>query len=101
MIIKNKNGEYEIIKKPKTLYGLNCMICGRVASEEHHCISASNRFKSDKLGLTVPLCKKCHLQLHNKGGCTYKQDMQKLAQEVFEREHTRAEWMAIFHKNYL
>ena len=100
MLIKNKNGKIEMLKGSKV--GLRCIICGGVASEEHHCISGYNRQKCDKLGLTVPLCNMCHYDLHNKGHCTYKRDMQELAERYFlEHIGTIEEWMAIFKENYI
>ena len=100
MIFRNRKGKLEMLQgKDKT--GLRCIICGAIASEEHHCISGHNREKCDKLGLTVPLCHLCHYALHNKGHCTYKRDMQKLAENYYlDNIGSMKEWMAIFGENY-
>lgn len=101
MIFRNRKGKLEMLKgKDKT--GLRCIICGAIASEEHHCISGHNREKCDKLGLTVPLCHLCHYALHNKGHCTYKRDMQMLAENYYlDNIGSMEEWMAIFGENYV
>lgn len=81
-----------------------CVICGsRSGLEEHHCMSGiADRPKCDKLGLTVWLCNNCHRLAHNKpkeSGIYY--FLKRYAQIYFEKNHTRKEWLSIFHKNYL
>jgi hypothetical protein len=50
------------------------------------------------MGLTVHLCVRCHTRLHDNG--EYDRELQALAQEVYENEHGRAEWMERVGKNY-
>ena len=102
MIIK-KGNEYLLIPKPRSLWGIKCIECQRPASETHHCIGKrADRWKSEELGLTVPLCSVCHDKLHNrKEGKELKRKYQKVAQRIFEKTHSRDEWMRIYHKNFL
>lgn len=103
MIIRKKN-EYYLIPKPKNLYGIKCFNCRkRVATEEHHVLGGrKDRWKAEEDGLTVGLCDMCHWLAHNKpieSGIYYK--LKKVAQRVYEKTHTRKEWMNRYHKNYL
>lgn len=42
------------------MYG-RCELCGKYgALEKHHIFGASNRKKSERLGLTIMLCHYCH-----------------------------------------
>lgn len=85
-----------------------CFLCGNTVNLElHHCLGAANRKNSDKYGLTVWLCGdftkyKCH---KGKNGPHQNKEtaelLHQVAQRVFEREHSREEWMRIFGRNYL
>ena len=76
-----------------------CFLCGRRgATEVHHMMHGSRRAMAEQYGLKVHLCRRCHAALHDAG--QYDRDLETLAQETFERDHTRAEWMRIFGKNY-
>ena len=99
MIIQ-KGINFENIKKPKQLHGMKCFFCILPATEEHHCLNGrAYRKKSDEDGLTVALCSHCHWAIHNKTKHYY--TLKKIAQEVYEKTHTREEWMSRYHKNYL
>lgn len=81
-----------------------CYICSRVTqTEEHHIFSGPNRQHSEKYGLKVYLCPYCHRD--NKNGVHGNKEitdrLHRIGQTAFERNHTRAEFMAIFGKNYL
>lgn len=82
----------------------SCYLCGRrYGLETHHVLGGTaNRKISDKYGLTVLLCHQCHT---GKEGAQYNRDLnfrlKREAQEAFEREHSREEWMGLFRKNYL
>ena len=42
-----------------------CFICGKyTATDTHHVFQGSNRAASDRYGLTVRLCRKCHAYIH-------------------------------------
>lgn len=78
-----------------------CYLCGRWGStEEHHMIhGTANRRNADHYGLTVWLCHRCHMELHDHG--THDRDLQKVAQQEFEKRWGRKEWMKVFQRNYL
>ena len=82
-----------------------CFLCGStVWLEEHHVFEGTaNRKMSERYGLKVHLCYMCHrdpkLGVHfNK---ERREDLQRMAQEVFEKSHTREAFMEIFGKNWL
>ena len=80
-----------------------CLICHSPYVEEHHCLPGSaNRKKCESLGLKVYLCHEHH---QGKTGAHHNKELrvriERLAQTVYELNHTHEEWMAIFHKNYL
>ena len=81
-----------------------CFLCARTVDlEKHHILAGTaNRKLSEKYGLWVWLCHRCHT---GKDGAQYDPVKNKFlkmdAQYEFERTHTRAEWMRIFGKNYL
>lgn len=61
-----------------------CEICGQWRDlEVHHCIHGSGRRKlADEDGLTVYLCRWCHMELHDKG--THDKELQQYAQKYYE-----------------
>lgn len=81
-----------------------CYLCARTAGlERHHILSGTaNRKLSEKYGLWVYLCHRCHT---GQGGAQYDREknlyLKMDAQTAFERTHSHAEWMKIFGKNYL
>lgn len=45
-----------------------CAMCGKVATETHHLIyGASQRKLADEDGITMPLCRSCHKDVHYLG----------------------------------
>ena len=82
-----------------------CYICGTMQNLHlHHVIFGSaNRKNSDKYGLTVRLCQKCHTG-HNGVHANRAMDLmlKKKAQQCFEDQiGDREEFMEIFGRNYL
>lgn len=82
-----------------------CLVCKDINNLHlHHCIyGTANRKNSDKYGLTVWLCYRHHngsnYSVHfNK---TLDLKVKQLAQEAFEKTHTREEFRAIFGKSWL
>ena len=76
-----------------------CYICGhRGNTEVHHMMHGSRRKMADKYGLTVHLCTRCHMDLHDHGD--HDRDLEETAQEAFEKRYGHDEWMRIFGKNY-
>ena len=82
--------------------GDSCYICGSYATETHHCLhGTANRKLADKDGLTVRLCRTCHMNLHDKGW--YDIDLKKLAQQRWMEYYERSvdEFRERYGKSYL
>lgn len=66
-----------------------CFICGQFATDTHHCCHGNaNRKLADQDGLTVRLCHRCHMNLHDKGN--FDRELQRIAQ---------ARWMEYYGKS--
>ena len=82
-----------------------CYICGAVGyTEEHHIFgSVACRHKSEKLGLKVHLCRKCHGHLHDSPeGYAIKDFLHKVGQRVYERQiGDREQFIEEFIRSYL
>lgn len=79
-----------------------CWNCGINRNlQEHHCLNGTaNRKLSEKYGLKVLLCERCHREVHLGDGALQK-TLRQLAQKTFEREHGHAEYMKVFGVNFL
>lgn len=78
----------------------HCFICGSSHVDPHHCIHGyANKKWADKYLLIVPLCLKCHSNLHDRDS-ELDRHLQALAQEAFEREYPELNFREIFGKNY-
>ena len=81
-----------------------CYLCGAVTGLERHHIFAgvANRKLSERFGLWVYLCQRCHT---GTDGAQYDREknmrLKRDAQMAFEQDYSREEWMRIFRKNYL
>jgi hypothetical protein len=81
-----------------------CWVCGKTRYlEEHHCMGGNpNRKNSEKYGLKIWLCLEHHrgqTGVHNDQTlCDF---VHQVAQQAFEKEHSREEFMTIFGRNYL
>lgn len=81
-----------------------CMMCGTTRNLELHHIffGTANRKISDKHGFTVWLCNE-----HHRGRISPHRDrdidrtLKRLCQVVYEREHTREEFIELIGRNYL
>lgn len=73
-----------------------------VICEFHHIMNGSAyRGDAEKIGAWVWLCSRCHHWAHTTGeGARYLRKLKAEAQAAYEEDHTRAEWMYLFHKNY-
>lgn len=81
-----------------------CFLCTRMQDlEQHHIFGGPNRKWSEKYGLKVWLCPRCHRDPSH--GVHFNRDVMKImhrtGQQAFEKEHSRGEFMNIFGKNYL
>lgn len=77
-----------------------CIECGRHGSHTHHCIFGKNRKNSEKYGLKVRMCAECHRRLHDQDEALAMK-YRRMAQEYFEKSHTREEFREIFGRSYL
>lgn len=86
-----------------------CFLCARnginndYGLQKHHIFDGANRKHSEETGLYVALCIPHHTDgkeaVHNNRENSL--TLMRLAQEAYEEEHTREEFMQIFGKNYL
>lgn len=88
-----------------------CCLCamlygdyGEKRVQEHHvCFGTANRAASEEPGLKANLCAAHHTQgpeaVHRNREMAV--ELCKKAQEIFEREHSREEWMERIGRNYL
>lgn len=80
-----------------------CFVCGRCGTEIHHIFfGTGNRKLSDKHGLVVGLCYNHH---RGNKGVHFNRELdlmlKQTAQRQFEAMYSRAEFLALFGKNYL
>ncbi len=97
-IMQEKNGRCYLCEKLGYHAGIWSLM------EEHHVFGGTaNRKMSERYGLKVYLC----VGHHREGPCAVHtnaemaESLKRDAQRVFERTHTREEFMQIFGKNYL
>lgn len=79
-----------------------CYLCGQYATERHHCLhGTANRKLADEDGLTVMLCQRCHMNLHDKGTCD--KELQKIAQRAWMKHNgaTVDDFIKRYGKSYL
>lgn len=70
----------------------------------HHVMPGiANRKKAEKYGLWVWLNSDYHSWIHSSapGASEKLKELRADGQRAFEKNHSREEWMEIFHKNYL
>lgn len=79
----------------------HCFVCGRQRQQIHHVIGGAYRKKSEKYGLLIPICEKCHREVHDSPHQELNKELKKIAQADFMMAHTYAEWMKQFDKNYM
>lgn len=82
-----------------------CYVCHRYDVEDHHIFfGVANRKHSEKYGMKVWLCPEHHRGtngVHGKNGHELDMVLKKIAQNVFEQDHTRDEFRRIFGKSFL
>ena len=79
-----------------------CHLCGRYARlDKHHVFGGAFRNASERYKMYVYICRDCHDRIH------FSKDSRKMMdslrwefQQRFEENHTREEFMALFHRNY-
>lgn len=79
-----------------------CFLCGSVDGlEEHHIFGNANRNNSEKYGLKVFLCRKCHDRIHfSKDSRKMMDSLRSLAQKKFEEAYPELDFLKIFHRNW-
>ena len=77
-----------------------CIECGARGTQTHHCIFGRNRANSEKYGLKVRMCVKCHQRLHDRDE-KLAMKYRKMAQECFEARWGHEKFMKVFGRNYL
>ncbi len=80
-----------------------CFFCGRPAECVHHIFAGTGRRKiSEREGFIVPLCNRCHNMSDGAVHFNRKLDvrLKRLAQEAYEKNHTREEFIALVGRNY-
>lgn len=81
-----------------------CAITGAEMHCDFHHIMNGNKImkaRAEEIGAWVWLDPAEHYKLHNTPeGIAKQQEFKERCQIEFEKEHTRKEWMGLFHKNY-
>lgn len=68
-----------------------CLLCGGLATQEHHLIcGTANRKRSEELGLKIGVCAACHNFIHQYGAATRLSKI--LGQAIFERNYYKDLW---------
>ena len=79
-----------------------CYICGKNPTDTHHCLhGAGRRQLAEEDGLYVKLCRGCHDRIHFGDGHKIDLFLEQEAQEVYEKKHTRQDFMDRYGKNYM
>ncbi len=78
---------------------MDCIRCGRQATEQHEPIGGCRRKLSIRFGLRVPMCAYCHRLMHSEPilNMPYQEQMQK----KFILDYPELDFIKIFGKNYL
>ena len=79
----------------------SCYVCGRPRQQFHHVIGAAYRKKSEKYGLIIPICEKCHSEVHDSPNQELNKRLKAIAEADFIQIYSYEVWMKEFHKNYL
>lgn len=81
-----------------------CFLCPCLRNlEQHHIFGGANRKWSEKYGLKVWLCPRCHRDQKQgvHGNKEIMAIMHRTGQQAFEKTHSREDFMKIFGRNYL
>lgn len=80
-----------------------CYLCGkRNASDVHHIFEGSNRSASDEYGLTIRICRECHMYIHHFPKSKTAVELKKYAQKKAMEHYgwSIEEWIEKFGKDY-
>lgn len=77
-----------------------CVVCGRDPVQRHHVFyGTANRKKADEYGYWIPLCPYHHRAIHIDH--EFDKFWKRTAQEHFEQEHTREQFIEEFIRSEL
>ncbi len=76
-----------------------CIVCGNKKDHLHEVFPGKNRINSMKEHMVLPLCIYHHIQIHNDSQMALY--WKRLCQKIFEKSHTREEFINIFGRSYL
>lgn len=93
-IRKLEKNRYSILTDDLT----KCFICGMPKNHLHEVFYGKNRVNSMKYGCVVPLCFKCHENVHHNP--TLDNKLKKICQKEFQKVYTES-FVSIFYKNYI
>ena len=71
---------------PKLAYNQRCKGCGKMAQEVHHIIRRDNLLLRWDYHNLLPLCHKCHADIHNKGKWNHGLDLSPYSDYLTERK---------------
>lgn len=77
----------------------HCIICGVKKDHLHEIFFGKNRLNSMKYDLVIPLCFKCHTEMHN--NIEWQKYWHKKGQLAFMESYPGLDFIDIFKKNYL
>lgn len=83
---------------------MDCHVCGRPATDRHHIFHGPNRHVSERYGMTVMLCRDCHLGtkgVHGRDGHALDELLKREGQSRFEKKYSREEFMRAFGRSYI
>lgn len=79
----------------------HCFICGACDPQIHHIFNGSNKRKSEKYGLIMPLCMNHHTGDEGVHTIPYKmKETKEFGQRMFELYYPDLNFLEIFGKNY-
>jgi len=84
---------------PKPTIDDRCIICGEPYAQTHEIFQGKNRQISIRYGFQVKLCNEHHLKVHS--DINLSTSLKINAQEIYEIDHRREEWMALIGRNYI
>ena len=76
-----------------------CYLCPDEKEDLHEIFAGSNRQKSMKYGLVIPVCRKCHDMIPKSKTLTKK--LHEVGQKAFKKYYKTENFVKIFGKNYL
>lgn len=82
--------------------GEYCFLCAErsLGLDAHHVFNKFNKSKSEKYGLMVYLCRKCHQKIHDTD-TPLRRQLEAFAQSEWEKQYgSREDFIKEFNKNY-